>query len=163
MGLFMPSRPLDRVDRRLLQMLRDDGRITNIDLAEQVALSPSPCLRRIKRLETEGVIQGYGARIDRRKAGWDISAFVHLNIEKHRKDDAENLEREMKRIDRVVWCAALAGPWDLLLQVVARDLDDYFELVQALGGLDYVKDIQSTIIIGDIKPDRGFPLSDQRA
>ena len=64
----------------------------------------------------------------------------------------------MQRIERVVWCSALAGPWDLLLQVVARDLDDYFELVQELGGLDCVKDIQSTIIIGDIKPDSGIPI-----
>lgn len=154
----MPTRSLDRADRELIRILRDDARLPNTEIAERVALSPSPCLRRIKRLESEGIIRGYSARIDRVKAGWGVSAFVHLNIEKHRKDDARSMEKEMRRIERVVWCSALAGPWDLLLQVVARDLDDYFELVQELGGLDCVKDIQSTIIIGDIKPDSGIPI-----
>ncbi|MGI9295860.1 MAG: Lrp/AsnC family transcriptional regulator [Pseudomonadales bacterium] len=149
---------IDRMDRRLLRILRDDGRITNTDLAEAAALSPSPCLRRIKRLESEGVIRGYSARLDLGKIGWGITAFVHINIEKHRKTDAEFFEKELANIARVVWCHALAGPWDLLLQVVARDFDDYYELVQILGGLEYVKDIQSTIVIGEIKADKGVPI-----
>ena len=149
---------IDRVDRRLLEILRDDGRVTNTDLADRVALSPSPCLRRVKRLESERVIRGYGARLDPKRLGWGITAFVNLNIEKHRKSDAEFFEKELAGIERVVWCKALAGPWDLLLQVVARDFDDYYELVQVLGGLEYVKDIQSTIVIGEIKPDNGLPV-----
>ena len=153
----MTRQAIDRMDRKLLEILRNDGRMTNTDIADQVALSPSPCLRRIKRLEEEGVIRGYGARLDMKKVGWGITAFVHLNIEKHRKTDAEFFRRELADITRVVWCNALAGPWDLLLQVVARDFDDYYELVQVLGGLEYVKDIQSTIVIGEMKADRGIP------
>jgi len=155
----MPSRALDRTDRRLLELLREDGRMTNTEVAERVALSPSPCLRRIKRLESDGIIRGYGARLDRKKAGWEITAFVHLNIEQHRKSQAEYFEKELAGMLRVVWCQALAGPWDLLLQVVARDLEDYYELAQTLGGLKYVKDIQSTIVIGEIKADTGVPVA----
>ncbi|MEO1244206.1 MAG: Lrp/AsnC family transcriptional regulator [Pseudomonadota bacterium] len=154
----MPFRTLDRTDRLLLQTLSDDGRMTNTDIAEKVALSPSPCLRRVKRLESDGVIQGYGARLDPRKIGWEITAFIHLNIEKHRKSDTEYFRKELANMLQVVWCHALAGPWDMMLQVVARDLDDYYEVAQTLGELNYIKDIQSTIVIGEIKPNTGVPV-----
>ncbi len=149
---------LDRTDERILQILRSDGRITNLEMAERIALSPSPCLRRVRRLESEGVIDGYSARLDAKKMGWGITAFIHLNIERHRKSDSEYFTAELAGIEQVVWCQALAGPWDMLLLVVARDLDDYFELAQTLGGLESVKDIQSTIVVGEIKRDLGVPV-----
>ena len=154
----MPQRDLDRTDQHILQILRTDGRITNLEIAERVALSPSPCLRRVKRLESEGVIRGYSARLDAKRMGWEITAFIHLNIERHRKADSEYFRTELAGIEQVVWCQALAGPWDMLLLAVARDLDDYFELAQTLGGLDSVKDIQSTIVVGEIKRNTGVPV-----
>lgn len=150
---------IDQTDRRLLRVLRREGRITNADLADTVALSQSPCLRRVKRLEMEGVIQSYGAKLDQKKLGWEIMAFVHINSEKHRKADDIRFKETLKDIPRVVSCYALAGPWDLMLHVVARDIEDYYELVQLLGGLDFVKDIESTIVIGEIKADEGVPIA----
>lgn len=154
----MPRSIVDQTDKRLLKVLRTNGRITNADLADKVALSQSPCLRRVKRLEAEGVIRGYGAHLDLKKMGWDITAFVHINSEKHRKADAVQFEETLAAIPRVVSCYALAGPWDLMLHVVAKDIEDYYDLVQVLGGLEFVKDIESTIVIGEIKPDRGVPI-----
>ena len=154
----MPQRDLDPTDQHILQILRTDGRVTNLEIAERVALSPSPCLRRVKRLESEGIIRGYSARLDAKRIGWEITAFVHLNIERHRKSDSEYFKTQLAGIEQVVWCQALAGPWDMLLLVVARDLDDYFELAQTLGGLGSVKDIQSTIVVGEIKRNTGVPV-----
>ena len=158
----MAIRELDRTDRRLLGILSDNGRIANTELADAASLSPSPCLRRVKRLEDEGVILGYEARLDYRKIGWGITAFVQINLEKHRKIDAESVRKELAEITRVIWCNGLAGPWDLMLRVVARDLDDYFDLVQVLGELSFVKDIQSTIVIGEIKNSHGTPVPSAR-
>ncbi|MEM7317200.1 MAG: Lrp/AsnC family transcriptional regulator [Planctomycetota bacterium] len=156
----MPLKGLDNTDRKILEILRDDGRITNIEIADRVSLSPSPCLRRVKRLESEGVIRGYGAYLDGKKMGWEITAFIHLNIEKHRKSDSVYFKQQLAEIDQVVWCLALAGNWDLLLLVAALNLDDYFELAQKIGGLEYVKEIQSTIVVGEIKTFNGLPIPD---
>lgn len=154
----MPSLDLDYMDRKILRVLRQKGRVSNAELAEEVAISQSPCSRRVKRLELDGAINSYHAKLDRKKLGWDVMAFIHIKSIKRGDQDDIFFREELAKIDQVISCYALAGGWDMLLQVVARDLDDYYELARTLGSLEYVREIQSTIVIGSLKEDMGAPV-----
>ena len=151
---------VDATDRRILRTLQTEGRITNAELADRVNLSPSPCLRRVKRLEEAGVLTGYGARLDRERLGWTVLSFVQINIEKHTRLDADAFGEAVRKVPQVVCCFGLAGATDVLLQVVARDLDDYFDVLVNLGELPGVKDIQSSIVIKELKPLTGLPVTE---
>ena len=154
----MSIRSIDRTDRRILRALQQDGRMTNANLAKSVALSPSPCLRRVNRLEDEGVIRGYRAELDPRALGWGITAFVHVVSTKPPEADVIGFEKDLAKIPQIVSCHAVTGPTDLILRVVARDLDDYYRLMHRIGTLAPVKDAQSSIAMAELKADAGLPV-----
>ena len=154
----MLHKDLDFTDRKLLKVLRENGRISNAELADQIAISQSPCSRRMKRLETMGVISGYQAKLDYKKLGWEIMAFIHIKSIKRGSADDVFFREELMKVPQVLSCYALAGAWDMLLHVVAKDLDDYYELAMGLGALEYVREIESTIVIGCLKDDYGAPV-----
>lgn len=122
---FMASVPLDDIDVRILEELQADGRISNVALADAVGLSPSPCLRRVKRLEEAGVIAGYRAEVDRRQVGLDLTVFVEVSVERHGGQTQERMEERLLALPEVVACHVVSGQADFLLEVVCRDLRDY--------------------------------------
>lgn len=150
---------LKSVDTRILEILQRDGRITNADLAERISLSPSPCLRRVKRLEEQGIIQGYGARLDGEKLGWNLTAFVSISLRDHGQAGVDAFQAEIAKLSQVRWCWALSGATDLLLKVVAADLRDFYGLMVVLGGLPGISQIQSSIGINELKNAPGLPLA----
>lgn len=152
----------DTIDRRIMRALQSEGRITNAELAERIHLSPSPCLRRVKQLEETGVITGYGARLDRNRLGWAIMGFVSANLERRHPNDPEDFMEGVRQHPRVISCFALAGAIDFMMQVVATDLDDYFQLCVSLSNLPGVKDLQSAIVVNETKPIVGLPVTDVR-
>ena len=115
------SLSLDRTDLRLLALLQQDGRATNADIAVQVNLSPSACLRRIQRLESSGVIRGYAAMVDPKRVGLGLQAFVRVQLEKHGQMGLDRFIEGVNDWDEVVACHALTGDMDYLLQVVVKD------------------------------------------
>lgn len=148
---------MDAIDRRILNTLQVEGRISNVDLAERVGLSPSPCLRRVHLLEERGVIAGYGARIDRQRAGLDLTVFVSVHLERHDKDNAERFRQSMMDMPEVISCYIVSGEMDFLLQVVTRSFETYRRFVlDRLLKIDGVKDIHSSFALDVIK--EGAPL-----
>lgn len=123
---------LDARDLEILRVLSARGRITKAELAEQVGLSPTPCWERLKKLETAGIIEGYGARLSLRAFGPHVVVFVAAELEGHKAEDFRAFEREVQRHDEVTFCWALGGGFDYLLQVVTRDIDAYQRLIDAL-------------------------------
>ncbi|PZQ20090.1 MAG: hypothetical protein DI562_22340, partial [Stenotrophomonas acidaminiphila] len=119
------SPALDRTDLRLLALLQRDGRATNADIAAQVNLSPSACLRRIQRLEATGVIAGYAARVDPKAIGMGLQAFVRVQLEKHDPASVQLFGDGVRAWDEVVACYALTGDMDYLLHVVVQDLEHF--------------------------------------
>ncbi|MCK7592877.1 Lrp/AsnC family transcriptional regulator [Pseudomarimonas salicorniae] len=153
---------LDRTDRRLLLALQGDARLTTAQLAERVALSPSPCWRRIKALESDGVIRGYHARLDATQLGWGVTAFVHIMLENHSRDLGERFEEAVRGIDRVIACHNVSGEYDYLLQVVARDLQDFGEFARdRLRSLPGVKEINSSLSLREVKSGPDLPVPDR--
>lgn len=152
---------LDRTDRHLLRALQDDARLTTAQLAEQVALSASPCWRRVKALESAGAIRGYHARLDPAGLGWGVTAFVHIMLENHSRDLGERFEQAVREIERVIACHNVSGEYDYLLQVVARDLQDFGEFARdALRSLPGVKEINSSLSLREVKSGPDLPVPD---
>src|SRR5690348_16249599 len=125
----MPQADLDRTDLALLAVLQGEGRISNAELAERVKLSPSACLRRVQRLEREGVIAGYAAEVDPARVGLGLQAFVRVQLAKHDAAAIADFSAKVNAWDEVVACHALTGDMDYLLQVAVEDLAHFSRLL----------------------------------
>jgi Lrp/AsnC family leucine-responsive transcriptional regulator len=119
----------DRLDRAIVDRLQIDGRITNVDLAETVSLSPSACLRRVKALESSGIIAGYRADVDRIHAGLGLTVFIELRVEGHSKDTAARIEETLTAIPAVVACYIVSGDADFFVEATVPDLTSYEQLL----------------------------------
>ncbi len=150
----------DRTDLRLLVEIQRDGRATNAELATRVNLSPSACLRRMQRLEAEGVIAGYGARLEPRRIGLGLQAFVRVQLEKHDQSAIGRFAESVQDWDEVVACQALTGDMDYLLHVYVRDLDHFSAfLLDKLLNASGVADVNSSFVLRTVKEFRALPLS----
>jgi DNA-binding Lrp family transcriptional regulator len=121
---------LDRIDIRILSHLQRNGRITNVDLADAVGLSPSPCLIRVKRLEKAGFINGYGAYVQLEKLGTMQLVFTQVTLADHRRDDFAKFEAAIRNIDEIVECHLVSGGFDYLLKFVTRSVVHYQTIIE---------------------------------
>jgi Lrp/AsnC family leucine-responsive transcriptional regulator len=119
----------DRVDRAIVSRLQVDGRLPNVDLAEAISLSPSACLRRVKALESSGIIAGYRAEVDRVRAGLGLTVFIELKVESHSQETSAQLEAALTAIPAVVACYLISGTADFFVEVVVPDLAAYEQLL----------------------------------
>ncbi|MBY6139543.1 Lrp/AsnC family transcriptional regulator [Leisingera daeponensis] len=151
---------MDSKDRQIIRALQCDGRMTNQDLAEAVNLSPSPCLRRVRNLEAQGVIQGYSAVVDAKSYGLPITVFVRIKLERHGEADVKNFERKMQLIDEVLECHVLTGAMDYQLRVLVPDLEAYEEFIRnrihPVGG---IASIDTSFVYGTVKRTAVFPAA----
>ena len=120
---------LDRLDLRILAQLQRNGRVTNVDLADAVSLSPSACLRRVKALESSGIIAGYRAEVDRAKAGLGLTVFIELRVEGHSQETSARIEQALTSIPAVVACYVVSGSADFFVEVAVPDLPSYEQLL----------------------------------
>ncbi|GAB1378455.1 MULTISPECIES: Lrp/AsnC family transcriptional regulator [Pararhodobacter] len=136
---------LDPTDRRILKVLQHEGRISNADLSERVALSPSACHRRVQRLETEGFIAGYVALVDPRRIGKPTTVFVEITLNGQSDEVLDGFEKAVARIPDVLECHLMAGSADYLLKLVAEDTEDFARIHrQYLARLPGVAKMQSS-------------------
>jgi DNA-binding Lrp family transcriptional regulator len=150
---FMPR--FDRITDRILQELTRDGRISNLELAERVGLSPSACLRRVQELERAGVITGYRARIDPAKRGLGILAYVTVGLSTHTKAAQEGFERAIRAAPQVRECHNVTGTVEYILRVECVDLEAYKAFhTEILGTLPQVTSITTYVVIDSPKDER---------
>ncbi len=150
---------LDRVDRALLQALQREGRITNSELAARVHLSESACLRRVRRLESDGLIESYGAVINQQKAGCGVDVFVSITLERQERTDLAAFEQAIRKVPEVMECYLMSGEYDFLLRVVVADTAD-FERVHSrhLTSLPHVARVHSSFALRTVQNSRELPL-----
>lgn len=127
---------LDQIDIKILYELQKNGRIANVDLAERVNLSPSPCLMRVKKLQAEGYITGYSARIDMTKLGQALTVFTEITLKNHRQADFARFLSVVEKIDQVIECHLVSGGYDYLVKFVTGGIVEYQELMERLIDLD---------------------------
>lgn len=155
----MPESDLDAIDRRIIAELQADARLSNVALADRVGLSPSPCLRRVKRLEREEYIVGYRAALRRDRIGLGFSAFVGVKIDGHANQHALKFEEAINAMPEVIACHLVSGEADYFLEVVVPDLEHYQRfLVGKLLNLPIVREVRSNIAIQTVKAGAPLPL-----
>ena len=154
------SYKLDAIDLKILSLLQLDGRITNSALAERIALSPSPCLQRIKRLEKSGYIKGYGAWIDTVKFGETTTVFTEITLTNHNRLNFSNFEKSVIHIDELVECHLLSGGYDYLLKFVTKNISTYQTIISDILRINpEIKSYFSYIVIDSPISKPYVPLS----
>ena len=154
-----PAVAVDAFDRRILAALLENARLTNVEIARRIGLSEAPCSRRIKRLEYEGVIRGYTARLDLDAVGIGFAAYVTLVLDYVTAATADEFAEKIRAIPEVISCHIVSGGYDAILCVAARDAKTYSDIVfEQLRRIPGVKDVRSSFVMRTIKEDRGVRL-----
>jgi Lrp/AsnC family leucine-responsive transcriptional regulator len=153
---------IDRYDRQILQVLQEDGRISNQELADRIGLSPSPCLRRVRALEEAGIIAGYRALLDARKLGLTLMALIHISMDRHTPDRFENFEAEVRALPEIVECLLITGQdADYQLKAVVRDMDAYQELLlNRITRIPGVTGVHSSFVLRRVVERTSLPVDD---
>jgi Lrp/AsnC family leucine-responsive transcriptional regulator len=150
---------IDRLDARILSALQRDGRLSVVDLAESIGLSPTPCARRIKALEAGGAIEGYAAVLNPGLVGLGVLAIVQVKLTEHTDETVERFEREILLMDEVTKCFAMTGSYDFILEVYGKDLDALSNVVlKKLIRVPNVRDMQSSVVLSTVKRSARIPL-----
>ena len=159
----MPVHIPDKVDRAIVAHLQRDGRVANVDLADAVGLSPSACLRRVKALEADGIIDGYRAEVSRARAGLGLTVFVGLKVDGHSRETSAQVEEALMAIPAVVACYLVSGGDDFLIEAVVPDLAGYEKLLldQVLA-IPAVTEARSTFAIRTVLSRGPLPLEHWR-
>jgi DNA-binding Lrp family transcriptional regulator len=127
---------LDRIDIRILHELQKNGRVTNVELADLVHLSPSPCLMRVKKLQSEGYIEGYSALINIGKLGETLTVFTEITLKNHRQIDFARFLAVVEKIEQVIECHLVSGGYDYLMKFVTSGISEYQTIMERLTDMD---------------------------
>ncbi len=151
---------LDRYDLRILEVLQEDGRISNQALAERIGLSQSPCLRRVRALEESGVISDYRARLDARKLGLTLLALVHISMDRHTPERFANFEAAIAALPEVLECLLITGQEaDYQLKVIVSDMDAYQALLlEKITRIEGVSGVHSSFVLRQVVAKTALPL-----
>lgn len=156
----MPKAILDATDRRILDELQADGRLSNQELAERVALSPSPCLRRVRALERAGIIRRYAAVLDPLQVGLELLAYVTVKLEKRGKMPVDQFTRAVESWPEVIACYSMTGDMDYLMRVQVENLEHYSRFVMdKLLKQPGVIDIKTNFVLERVKETTALPLA----
>jgi Lrp/AsnC family leucine-responsive transcriptional regulator len=147
---------LDAIDRKILEILQLEGRISNLKLAERVNLTPTPCLERVKRLERDGYITGYGARLDPARLGLGMLVFIEVTLDRTTPDVFDRFAAAVKLLPTVLECHMLAGGFDYLLKVRVADMTEYRSLLgDLLTAISGIAQTHTYVVMEEVK---GLPL-----
>jgi DNA-binding Lrp family transcriptional regulator len=158
-GIETPvSKNLDEIDLKILREIQADGRITNVELAKRVGISPPPCLRRVRTLEEEGYIQGYRGLLDPRKLGFDVTVFASVHLSSQADADLKAFEEFVRAEPLVRECWMLSGEVDFILKCVAPDMATFQEFVTHLTAAPHVRNVRTSLVLHNSKYDAAVPL-----
>lgn len=150
---------MDAKDREILNLLQKNGRMAISELASQVSLSDTPCLRRVKKLEESGVISGYSAQLNNKELGLNVLVYAFIKLQGNTDKNAEVFEQSALALDNVLECSVISGRHDYLLKIIAKDLEDYERFVKkSLGGISAIDAIESTVVLKQTFAKTSLPL-----
>lgn len=156
----MPQIKLDAIDLKILRVLQDDASVSNVELAEQIGLSPSPCLRRVKILEESGIIRKRVTLLDARGVGLPVNVFVSVTLEKQAEERLQEFEKAIRQRSEVVECYLMTGEADYLLRVMVPDLDGYERFLKNhLTRIPGVASIKSSFALKQVQYRTALPLN----
>lgn len=151
---------MDKFDKAILSTLQRQGRISNQELADAIGLSPSPCLRRLRALEEAGYIDSYGARLNGRKLGLSLTAFIHISLDHHTPERFAVFEKKLAKLPEVLECHLITGQQaDYLLKVIVKDMDAYqYFLLNKLTTIEGITGVHSSFVLKSPVNDNQLPV-----
>ena len=143
---------LDKIDRQILALLRENARMSNLELAESVNLSPTPCARRVKQLEDAGIITGYSVTTDPRKLGYQLSVYIAISMDKHTAERFSNFEKKLREFPEVVSCSIVTGrSEDYLIKALVKDMAHYEEfLLHRLNRIEGIAQVHTSFELREV-------------
>ena len=151
---------LDRYDRQILQVLQDDGRISNQELADRIGLSPSPCLRRVRALEESGIVTGYRALLNAKSLGYTLMALIYISMDAHTPERFENFDQAVRQIPEVLECLLITGQdADYQIKVFVKDMDAFQELLlNRITRIQGVTGVHSSFVLRRVVDKTALPV-----
>ena len=157
----MAKPKLDKIDLKILQQLQDNGKITNLQLSEEIGLSPAPTLERVRKLESSGIITGYHAVVNEKILGMGIKAFIQLSLERQVENSLNTFSERMAEIEEVVECHLVTGTCDFMLKVIVQDIAAFENLItNKLGNVEVIRNMQTMVILSQTKVSAIVPQID---
>ena len=150
---------LDTIDRKILEILQSNAKITNANLATKIGLSPAPTLERVKKLENTGVIKSYHAMLDTDTVGLGVSTFVMVSLKGHNKDNIDKFIQSIEEIEEIIECHHVTGSGDFILKIISSDISSYQRLMlEKVSNIDVVDNMQSMVILSTFKNSKVMPI-----
>jgi Lrp/AsnC family transcriptional regulator, leucine-responsive regulatory protein len=150
---------LDQIDRKILEILQTNAKITNAQLSKEIGLSPAPTLERVKKLETSGLIKSYHAMLDIEKVGLGVSTFVQVTLSGHNKRNIDAFVKEINKIEEIIECHHITGSCDFILKIITKDIASYQKLMlERVSEIKEVDNMQSMVILSTFKDSKVLPL-----
>lgn len=156
----MSEYKLDKIDLKILRLLQENSKITNLDLSKQIGLSPAPTLERVKKLETSGIIQSYHAKVDASAIGLNVKTFVLVSLAWQKENSLDNFMKKVQKIDEITECYIITGDADFLLKIVCKDLPTYEQLLfKTLSQIDEIERLKTLMTLSKVKKDKVLPFN----
>lgn len=150
---------LDKIDRKILDILQSNAKITNAQLSKDIGLSPAPTLERVKKLETSGIIKSYHAKLDTDKIGLGVHTFVQVSLKGHNKRNIDLFIDQINKIPEIIECHHITGSGDFILKVISSDIQTYQQLMlEKVSEIEVVDGLQSMIILSTFKDSKVMPI-----
>jgi DNA-binding Lrp family transcriptional regulator len=150
---------LDNTDRKILEILQANAKITNAQLSKDIGLSPAPTLERVKKLENSGIIKSYHAMLDNSRIGLGVSTFVLVTLKGHNKNNIDLFLSEIYKVDEVIECHHITGSGDFILKIISADIASYQKLMlEKVSEIDVVDGLQSMVILSTFKDSKVMPV-----
>ena len=150
---------LDEIDRKILEILQSNAKITNAQLSKDIGLSPAPTLERVKKLENSGIIKSYHAKLDTEKIGLVVHTFVQVTLKGHNKKNIDLFLAEINQVPEVIECHHITGSGDFILKVISKDITSYQRLMlEKVSEIEVVDSLQSMVILSTFKDSKVMPV-----
>ncbi len=150
---------LDKIDRKILDILQADGRITNSQLSKDIGLSPAPTLERVKKLENTGIIKSYHAKLDTEKINLGVSTYVMVSLKAHNKSNIDKFIEAINTVNEIIECNHVTGSSDFILKVITKDIPSYQKLMlERVSEIEVVDSMQSMVILSTFKDSKVMPI-----
>jgi Lrp/AsnC family transcriptional regulator, leucine-responsive regulatory protein len=155
----MSGTKLDHIDRKVLEILQSNGKITNAQLSKEIGLSPAPTLERVKKLETSGIIKSYHAQLEPEKVGLGVTTFVMVTLVGHKMDVTRSFVDKVNDIGEIIECHHITGTGDFLLKVISKDIASYQKLMlETINEIEEVASTQTMVILSTFKESKVLPI-----
>ncbi len=155
----MAGTKFDKIDLKILKILQENSKITNLDLSKKIGLSPAPTLERVKKLEQTEIIKSYHAKVDAAKLGLNVRTFVLVSLAWQKENALENFIKKIKEVEEIVECYIITGDADFLLKIVCKDLQDYEQLLfKTLSQIEEIERLKTLMTLSDVKMSNTLPF-----